>query len=300
MRRLAPLLLACFLLLFACGPAKPASIPETTTEVPTTNIPLPDNCQLLKDKSSHAIEYFADQPYWLRGDRTRLSPTKELFTRFPWETDGAPQLLLRDEITGEELIIAEGASSSAPHVAFIIDERYIVWTDNFKDNGFGGIYDTKRVMDISWGESAFPAWLYDNALWFEPTYYKHREAGPLILYRVPLDRLDTMDKIDFGGNMLEGIPGNDFAESHFADSYYSTALSPDCRYYAVCGASIGIYIFDLQERVLVQQIPAEVIPGPALGHAMPDLGFYASPWQNSDSTILCCYGDEDVLEITLP
>ncbi|MCL2495026.1 MAG: hypothetical protein FWE98_05150 [Oscillospiraceae bacterium] len=301
MKRVLLLILALGLALSACGRATEApSEITTTTEAPTTIEPLPDNCQLIKNASSPAIEYFDDQIWWLRGDLTRLSATKFFDTRSA-DDEHAPQLLLRDETTGEEIVIAEGASFSAPSVQFVIDKRYVVWTDNFKDNGYGGIYDTQRMVNITWGEGAFPVQLHENALWFEPTYYKHREAGPLTLYRVALDRLDTMEKVNLGDNMLEGIPGNDLDFAAYA--LCSTALSPDCRYYAVRGIEFGIYIFDLQKKALAQQIPPGAIPGSLDNpEPMPCLGFFASPWQNSDHTTLCCYGylEPDVLEITLP
>jgi len=303
MKRFALLFLALLLLLSACGQIEPAPTAEatseftTTTEAPTTIEPLPDNCQLIKDASNPAIEYFDDQILWLRGDLTRLSETK-IFDIRPADDEHAPQLLLRDETTGEEIVIAKGASSSAPSVQFVIDKRYIVWTDNFKDNGYGGIYDTQRMVNISWGsDGAFPLQLHDNALWFIPTNFHY--GGPLRLYRVSFNGLDKALELDLGGDLLEAIPEANLESRDLL----GLALSPDCRYFAVRGIGFGIYIFDLQEKTLAQQIPPGAIPGSRDNpEPMPCLGFFASPWQNNDHTTLCCYGylEPDVLEITLP
>ena len=300
MKRIAPLLLTFALLFSACGQAGtvPTTVTSTeaqstteaptTTEVPTTIEPLPGNCRLLKGDAQHATEYFADQVYWLRGDLTRLSATKELFTRSADE--GSPQLLLRDEVTGEEIVIAAGASLGAPSVQFIIDERYIVWTDNFKDNGFGGIYDTKRMVNISWGEGVFPLQLHENTLWFMATCFHY--GGRLSLYRVSLDGLDKMKKINLGENLLEGIPE---ADLDCRRDVQWVALSPDCHYYAARGAAIGIYVFDLQKKTLALQVSAGAIP--TSGDSWDSLHYL----DFKDSKTLCCYGDEPYfLEITLP
>jgi len=286
------------LLLPACGRAAREAVPETTAEIErtaevlTTTVPLPDNCKLSKGTSCPAIEYFEDQVFWLRGELTRLSATKELFTRSADE--GPRQLLLRDETTGEEIIVAEGMF---PSVQFIIDERYVVWTDNFKDNGFGGIYDTQRMLNISWDDGVFPLQLHDNALWFMATNFHY--GGSLRLYCASLEGLHKASELDLGGNMLEAIPEADLESRNLLD----VALSPDCRYFAVRGLEFGIYVFDMQKLVLAQQIPAGAIPGaPGNPEPMPWLGFFSSPWQSSDNTVLCCYGYEepDILEITLP
>lgn len=289
LKKLVAMVTALCLFFSACGSAEaPTTTAHSTTEQTTiTPQPLPANCRLLKGEASQAIEYFGDQIYWQRGDRTRLSNTIALFERSAEETNGAPQLLMRDETTGEETIIAMGMDSLSPTVQFIIDERYVVWTDNFKDNGYGGIYDTKRMLDISWGEYAFPFYLYDNTLWFLATAFHY--GGPLSLFRVSLDGLDKADEIALGGNLLDTIP----EAALDCRDLRSTALSADCRYFAVRGADIGIYIFDLQTKALAQQVPAGAIPGKSSRDPMPSLAF-------KDERTLYCYGSEpDVLEVLM-
>jgi len=289
MKRVCILLLALALLLPACGQAGPGPEAETTTE--RSPEPLPDDCLLLKGEAADAITNYANRVTGQRGDLMRLSETKGLIVRSVEENEGrAPELWLRDETTGKETVIAEAKDVYTPGVQFIIGGRYVVWTDNFGDNGHGGVYDTQRMADIPWGGEAFPLQLYDNALWFIATRFNN--GGPLCLYRAALDGLGAAERIDLGANLLEAIP----EAALDCGDLLAVALSPDCRYFAARGTDFGIYIFDLQANALARQIPNGALPGPL---DTPD----PVPWlEFIDSNTLWCYGPEnpDVLEITLP
>ena len=257
-----------FLLLCACG--SPAAEEAVTTEA----------------SSVSALQPMSNWQEPAR-EEIKLSKTKTIFV-CPQTDEAIAHLLLRDETTGKETVIAQGMDFGAPFVAHMIDERYVVWTDNFKDNGYGGIYDTERMADISWGDGVFPIELDENALWFESTAFHY--GGQLSLYRVALDGLDTAKKIDLGRNLLEDIPE---ADLDCLDIRW-TEMSPDCRYYAVRGAAVGVYVFDLQRNALVKQLPPEEIPGETPGRPPRPFNDDPMPYLRfADSKTLLCYKNSD-------
>jgi len=293
---IAPLCLAA--LLCACGEravvpvTSESAITEvvTTTEEPTTRVlqPLPEGCRLLSGKEK---EELIERLYrgWVSDDEdlySTLSGTKTLIQRSLSEGN-EPALVLRDEATGEKTVIAWG-NFRPPTATYKIDDRYILWTEYVRGNDYHGIYDTKRMREITLDAGGYILRMYKGCLYaFQPTNYG--QYGPLCLYRTSLNGLDQKEHLKYEKNLLEGLPEADLGER---PSIARIGLSPDCRYYAVRAGDMGILIYDLRVPKLALHVAEEAIPD----------GYWTYDFNFIDDRTVYYYSENEPLaiEIKLP
>jgi hypothetical protein len=260
----------------------------TTTEISTTRVlqPLPEGCRLVtSDEAKQKME-----KAWEDQSQTdlysTLSGTKTLFEGKMNEYE--PTLILHDEATGEETVVAWG-SFGYPSVSYKIDDRYVLWTEYVRGNDYNGIYDTKRMREITLNAGGYILRMKDGYLYAFPPNPDPYE--PLCLYRTSLKSLDKKDHLEYDINLLEGLKEADLGEQAYVRW---CDLSPDCRYYAVRMEKMGVLIYDLRTQKLALQIPEECIPIPPETYdPLPYLDFI-------NNKTLFCHGTGNAIEITLP
>ncbi|MDR2686672.1 MAG: hypothetical protein LBB75_02890 [Oscillospiraceae bacterium] len=290
MKKWAPLLCLFALLFSACG--ERAVAPTTavqitteapmTTEMPTTRVlqPLPEGCRWITyDEAAQKLGK-ALKEYQERELREKEPPKG--ITVYGKEAS----LILRNEATGKETVIARRHNSDMfwPEVETIINGRYIIWRDNITPRSVEyGIYDIKRGREIKLDAGGYIWSIFKGFLYVIPWM---PETWPTI-YRISLRDLDSVDHLEHGKNLLEGLIGGGWENS----KQNSEMLSPDCRYYAVYAAGTGAFIYDLSVPKLVMHMSEDMVPNHEY-HDYLDMRF-------PDNNTLYFYNDP-TLEITLP
>jgi hypothetical protein len=271
----ALLCLLAFACLWGCGRLADAPAPKPTDEInaeaPTTTEeqtaralqPLPENCRLLEGEEKDRIIEKIKNPEYQDSDLLQL--TGKTFHSLRDEKKG-PYLLIRDDKTSEETIIAW--SGSYPRVSYIIDDRHVIWTDYFRGNDFHGIYDTKRDRHIQLNAGGYINGMYEDYIYaMAPKNYWWYGGTIPGVYKTSLNDLDRKDKIEHSGNLIEGLLELDWNECYTQ----AEALSPDYQYHAA-RTNFGLYVFDLHIPELVMHIPASAIPGNNIVWREPDYG----------------------------
>ena len=285
--------LMCFgvLLLCACGendaPGETSFATTTAeviiaTEASSTRVlqPLPEGCRLVEYKEIRGR---------VEAARKERDPDVEDFlenkTQTTRWTDGHRiQLVLRDNPTGEEIILTSPYEDE-PYMKYVINERYIVWTTYYRaNNNFHGIYDIKRDRYIEIESGGYVRGMNGGYLYAIPRI----QQESLCVYRIPLKDLDKKDSLEDDVNLLEGLP--EAIMRDYQQIYFSEGLSADCRYYAAHHDELGVLVFDLHVPKLVLHVPSEAIPERLYAECFTD-----------DKTVYYYNENEPLaIEITLP
>ena len=288
----AGLLCLGLLLLCACGERAAEDVtaentaPEVTavTEAPTTARvlqPLPEGCRFVEYDE---VKEKLDKVWERQRDPSAVEFLKNKTQITRRREDGKAQLVLRDNTSGDEIVLTSPYEDE-PYVKYVIDERYIVWTTYYRaNNNRHGIYDMERDRYIEVEAGGLIHGMNGGYLYAIPRI----QSEALRVYRIPLKGLDKKDRLEYDVDLLEGLP--EAAMGEYQQIYFSSGLSPDCRYYAANEDAMGIKVFDLHTHKLVLHVPSE---------AVPERLYTASFISNKT---LYCYGssEEFAIEITLP
>jgi len=297
MKRWVAVLLCLSALLFcACGERAAAPVTAesattevvaiteapTTTEATTTRVlqPLPEGCRLVE--YAEIKERLEEAKGERDPDVNKFLKNRTQSTR--WSDDGRKQLVLRDNTSGEEIVLTSPYEDE-PYVKYIIDGRYIVWTTYYRaNNNFHGIYDIKRDRYIEVEAGGYIQGMNGGYLYAVPK----NQDETLRVYRIPLDGLDKKDCLKYDVNLLKGLPEASLREHSYFYTY-SDNLSPDCRYFAV-QVEEGVLVFDLHVPKLVLRVPSEAIPE----------GLYGKCFFNNKTVYYYNENEPLALKITLP